>query len=163
MTKSNLPKVVSNPDLEIDGGAASNKALLEEEDNAATAEHVKVLIEDCKKLLLPDVDIAVGAWGLIDNDPVSGDSSQDDVDTILILTPDAYYVAQYDDGAEKVTQYQRVLLSNIEKIEFGLPEQTLLTSFGSRGQMRMNEHSMRISYRMPSEGTIQRLVNWAMF
>ena len=43
-----------------------------EEDQNATAEHVKVLIEDCKKLLVPDVDNVVGSWGMIDNDPVSG-------------------------------------------------------------------------------------------
>ena len=43
-----------------------------EEDQAEQAEHVKELIEDCKKLLIPDLDAVVGAWGLIDNDPVSG-------------------------------------------------------------------------------------------
>lgn len=70
------------------------------------------------------------------------------MDIIFILTQNAYYVAQYDDEVDKVTQYQRVLLSNIEKIEFGQPEQTML-SFG-RGQMR-NGYSMRIWYKMPSE------------
>lgn len=42
----------------------------EEEDNAATAFHVKLLIEDCKKLLIPDPEIILGSWGLIDADPV---------------------------------------------------------------------------------------------
>lgn len=41
-----------------------------EEDSAATAEHVKMLIEDCKKLLVGDAEVIVGAWGLIDADPV---------------------------------------------------------------------------------------------
>jgi len=38
-----------------------------------SAEHVKGLIEDCKKLLLPNPDEVAGAWGLIDGDPVSGE------------------------------------------------------------------------------------------
>ena len=43
--------------------------------------------------------------------------------------------------------FPRVLLCNIDKIEFGLPEQSF--SFG-RSNMR-NEHSVRLWYRMPSE------------
>lgn len=43
----------------------------DEEDNVATADHVKLLIEDCKKLLIPDPEFILGSWGLIDADPVS--------------------------------------------------------------------------------------------
>lgn len=42
----------------------------EEEDNAGTADHVKLLIEDCKKLLIPNPETILGSWGLIDADPV---------------------------------------------------------------------------------------------
>lgn len=42
----------------------------EEEDNAATAIHVKLLIEDCKKLLISNSEAILGSWGLIDADPV---------------------------------------------------------------------------------------------
>ena len=42
----------------------------DEEDNAATAVHVKLLIEDCKKLLIPDPESILGSWGLIDADPM---------------------------------------------------------------------------------------------
>ncbi len=38
----------------------------------ASAEHVRMLINDCKKLLMEDPDAVLGAWGLIDNDPVTG-------------------------------------------------------------------------------------------
>ena len=41
------------------------------------------------------------------------------MDVILILSRDAYYVARYDDDVDKVTQYQRVALADVEKIEFG--------------------------------------------
>lgn len=40
-----------------------------EEDSSATAEHVKLLIEDCKKMLISDVSLVHGAWGLIDANP----------------------------------------------------------------------------------------------
>jgi hypothetical protein len=40
------------------------------EDLAATAEHVKLLMEDCKKMLISESDVVLGAWGLIDADPV---------------------------------------------------------------------------------------------
>lgn len=55
------------------GNSVSEEVFLErtdEEDNAATAIHVKLLIEDCKKLLIPDPEIILGSWGVIDADPV---------------------------------------------------------------------------------------------
>jgi hypothetical protein len=45
------------------------------------------------------------------------------MDVILILTKDSYYVARYDDEVDKVTQYQRVALADVEKIEFGIVDQ----------------------------------------
>uniref|UniRef100_A0A023EYP6 Putative inositol-145-triphosphate 5-phosphatase synaptojanin inp51/inp52/inp53 family n=1 Tax=Triatoma infestans TaxID=30076 RepID=A0A023EYP6_TRIIF len=88
-------------------------------DSAATAEHVKLLIEDCKKLLISDSSLILGAWGLINADPVSGDPLETDMDTILILTRDSYYVADYDDEIDKVTKCQRVPLSDITMVELG--------------------------------------------
>lgn len=55
------------------GNSVSEEVFLErteEEDNAATAVHVKLLIEDCKKLLIPDPEIILGSWGVIDADPM---------------------------------------------------------------------------------------------
>jgi hypothetical protein len=48
-----------------------NEAVIDD-DGASTAERVKGLIEDSKKLLVPDLESVVGAWGLIDSDPVTG-------------------------------------------------------------------------------------------
>ena len=84
----------------------------EEENAAETAEHVRSIIEDCKKLLIPDMNSIIGAWGLIDNDVNTGDPSQEDMDVIVILTKDSYYIAHYDDEVDKVTSYQRVALSD---------------------------------------------------
>ncbi|XP_043462644.1 phosphatidylinositide phosphatase SAC2 [Leptopilina heterotoma] len=97
----------------------------DEEDNAATAIHVKLLIEDCKKLLIPDLDSVLGSWGLIDADPITGDPTETEIDTILILTHDSYYVADYDEQIDKVTNYQRVPLTDIVLMECGHPESTV--------------------------------------
>ncbi|KAF4532641.1 hypothetical protein B566_EDAN009822 [Ephemera danica] len=95
------------------GGAA------DAEDLAATAEHVKLLMEDCKKLLVSENDVVLGAWGLIDADPVTGDPSETDMDAILILTPTSYYVACYDEQTDRVTSCQHVLLEDLTSIELG--------------------------------------------
>ena len=50
-----------------------------------------------------------------------------------------------------MTQYQKVLLSNVDKVEFGAVESGAFNIAFGRNQTR-NEHSMRIWYRMPSEG-----------
>lgn len=95
-----------------------------EEDSAATAEHVKLLIEDCKKMLINVPEMVLGAWGVINADPVTGDPNEMEMDTILILTKDSYFVADYDDQVDRVTKYQRVLLKDLTLLEFGVPEST---------------------------------------
>ncbi|XP_011304045.1 phosphatidylinositide phosphatase SAC2 isoform X2 [Fopius arisanus] len=117
----------------------------EEEDNAATAFHVKLLVEDCKKLLIPDPEVILGSWGLIDADPLTGDPSETEMDSILILTRDSYYVADYDDQIDKVTNYQKVLLSEIVMIEFGQPDSGV-SLFKNK-----QHHCIRINYKMGSE------------
>ncbi|KAG0711962.1 Phosphatidylinositide phosphatase SAC2 [Chionoecetes opilio] len=91
----------------------------EEEESSMTPEHVKHVIDDCKKLLVPDAETILGAWGLIDADPSTGDPDQIDMDIILVLTRDSYYVAQYDEEADQILHYERVSLIDLEKIEMG--------------------------------------------
>ncbi|XP_021563837.1 phosphatidylinositide phosphatase SAC2-like isoform X1 [Carlito syrichta] len=52
------------------------------------------------------------------------DATHRDVDVLLLLSNCAYYVAYYDDEVDKVNQYQRLSLEDLEKIEIG-PEPTL--------------------------------------
>ncbi|XP_046383562.1 phosphatidylinositide phosphatase SAC2 isoform X2 [Ischnura elegans] len=117
----------------------------DEEDAAATAEHVKLLIEDCKKMLISDSDEVLGAWGLIDADPVTGDPEETEMDTILILARDSYYVAEYDEHIDRVTKYQRVLLEDLELIEFG-PGQS-----ASLFKQSKHYHCFRLNYRINKE------------
>ncbi|KAF5276553.1 hypothetical protein FQR65_LT03983 [Abscondita terminalis] len=99
-----------------------SKAQQDEEDSAATAEHVKLLIEDCKKMLINNPECVVGSWGLINGDPYTGDPSETEMDSILILTRDSYFVADYDDQLDKITKYQRVMLNCVTLLECGIPD-----------------------------------------
>ena len=53
-----------------------------------------MLIDGCKKLLVADSSTILGAWGLIDADPVAGDPTQEGLDVVLLLTPQSYYIAR---------------------------------------------------------------------
>ena len=48
----------------------------EEEFDSSKAEQVKSVIDDCQRLLIPDLGDIVGTWGLIDSDPVTGTACQ---------------------------------------------------------------------------------------
>lgn len=67
------------------------------------------------------------------------------MDSILILIKDSYYLADYDDQIDKVTNYQRVLLSDISSIECGYPESSVF-QFKSK-----HFYCLRISYKVNDE------------
>lgn len=75
----------------------------------------------------------------------TGDPTETEMDTILILTRDSYYVADYDDQIDKVTNYQRVSLNDIVLIEFGQPENTV-SFFKNK-----HYHCIRINYKVNGE------------
>ena len=52
-------------DDQLEANSNFYQDLPEQEDNETTAEHVKSIIEDCQKLLIPDLNRIVGSWGLI--------------------------------------------------------------------------------------------------
>lgn len=112
----------------------------------ATAEHVKLLIEDSKKMLISDPDQVLGSWGLIDADPNTGDLSETEMDSILILTRDSYYVADYDDQVDRVTKYQRVDLKDLVLLECGLPESSM--SLFKNTSKTKQHYSIRLNYKV---------------
>ncbi|XP_036591169.1 phosphatidylinositide phosphatase SAC2 isoform X2 [Trichosurus vulpecula] len=73
---------------------------LDKENQRSHQELISQLLQSYMKLLLPDDEKFHGGWALIDCDP------------------------SYDDEVDKVNQYQRLSLENLEKIEIG-PEPTL--------------------------------------
>lgn len=75
----------------------------------------------------------------------TGDPTETEMDKILILTHDSYYVADFDDQIDKVTNYQRVNLSDIDSLEFGQPE-TTVSLFKNK-----NQYCIRINYKVDNE------------
>ncbi|CAG5125739.1 unnamed protein product, partial [Candidula unifasciata] len=73
-------------------------------------ENVKMMIEDCKRMLIVEPEHCLGGWALINADPVAGDSEQQDMDIILLLSQ----------RSELVSRYQRIYLEDIDKIEIGM-------------------------------------------
>ncbi|XP_053678943.1 phosphatidylinositide phosphatase SAC2 [Anopheles nili] len=98
----------------------SQSAATDETDALEGAEHARLLVEDCRRLLLGTAQLPVGAWGLIDADPSTGDPSETEVDSILILTDDCYIVAEYDSHLDKIVRFENVPLESITLIELGL-------------------------------------------
>ncbi|KAM9344626.1 phosphatidylinositide phosphatase SAC2 [Symphorus nematophorus] len=96
----------------------------EKESQRGAQEQVSLLLQTYMQLLLPDDEKFHGGWALINCDMSLVDATSKDVDVLLLLSDKAYYIAYYDEEADKVNQYQRLNLEGLEKIEIG-PEPTL--------------------------------------
>ncbi|XP_037967524.2 phosphatidylinositide phosphatase SAC2 [Plutella xylostella] len=90
-----------------------------EQDTAAMAAHVKCLIEDCRKLLV-DSEPVLGAWGLVDADPHTGDPHETEIDTVLLLTSTCYLCGSYDEPRDRWGA-ARVPLAAVASLELGAP------------------------------------------
>ncbi|XP_055525067.1 phosphatidylinositide phosphatase SAC2-like isoform X2 [Wyeomyia smithii] len=112
-----LGNTVSAESVNALGGQAG---AVDETDSLEGAEHARLLVEDCRRLLLGTTQFPLGAWGLIDADPSTGDPNETEVDIILILTDDFYIVAEYDSHLDKIVRFENVALDNITSIELGL-------------------------------------------
>ncbi|XP_046973007.1 phosphatidylinositide phosphatase SAC2 [Vanessa cardui] len=114
-------------------------------DTAAMAQHVKSLIDDCKKLLV-DTEPVLGSWGLIDADPHTGDPQETEMDSVLVLTSEAYYVTDYDETSDRLLSVQRVPLSDVTSVELGTLDSSA-TIFGvGRKSNTEPVHCIRINY-----------------
>uniref|UniRef100_A0A034VS64 Phosphatidylinositide phosphatase SAC2 n=2 Tax=Bactrocera dorsalis TaxID=27457 RepID=A0A034VS64_BACDO len=106
--------------------ALGGQTVPDETDALEGAEQAKLLVDDCRRLLLGSAQYPVGSWGLIDADPTTGDLNETDVDTVLLLTDDCYIVAEYDSHLDKIVRFEKVQLQNITLIELGMYQQTKL-------------------------------------
>uniref|UniRef100_A0A8C5QLI1 Inositol polyphosphate-5-phosphatase F n=1 Tax=Leptobrachium leishanense TaxID=445787 RepID=A0A8C5QLI1_9ANUR len=121
-------------------------------------ELISQLLQNYMEMLLPDDEKFHGGWPLIDCDPSLIDATHRDVEILLLLSNSAYYVAYFDEEVDKVNQYQRLSLDDLEKIEIG-PEPTFFgkpkfscmrlhyTYKGSGGYF----HTLRAVTRSPDE------------
>lgn len=94
-------------------------------------------------MLINQPEMVVGAWGLINADPVTGDPSEQEMDSILILTKDSYFVADYDDQVDKITKYQKVDLCDVTLLECGMPELS-----NTLFKLSKNRFCIRINYKV---------------
>ncbi|XP_040291088.1 phosphatidylinositide phosphatase SAC2 [Bufo bufo] len=106
-------------------------------------ELVSQLLQNYMQMLLPDDEKFHGGWALVDCDPSLIDATHRDVDVLLLLSNCAYYVAYYDDEVDKVNQYQRLSLEDLDKIEIG-PEPTFF------GKPKFS--CMRLHYKYKGNG-----------
>lgn len=102
--------------------ALGGQQIADETDAIENAEHARLLVDDCRKMLL-GTSLVIGSWGLIDADPSTGDANETEVDTILLLTSSEFYVAEYDSQLDKIVKFESVPLTDITLIEFGLFQQ----------------------------------------
>ncbi|XP_073816733.1 phosphatidylinositide phosphatase spermathreecae isoform X3 [Musca autumnalis] len=122
--QATIDLMLGNPVTSESLNALGGQAAPDDTDASEGAEHAKLLVEDCRKLLLGSAQYPVGAWGLIDADPGSGDINETEVDSILLLTDDSYIVAEYDSHLDKIVRFEKVLLENIVLIELGMYQQS---------------------------------------
>ncbi|CAH2096908.1 unnamed protein product [Euphydryas editha] len=119
-------------------------------DTEAMAQHVKSLIDDCKKLLV-DAEPALGSWGLIDADPHTGDPQETEMDSVLVLTSEAYYVTDYDETSDRLLSVQRVPLCDVTSVELGtLDSSATIFSVGRKSNTEP-VHCIRINYTYNNE------------
>lgn len=116
---------------------------LHKESQRSHQELISQLLQSYMQLLLPGDEKFHGGWALVDCDPSLTDAAHRDVEVLLLLSNAAYYVAYYDDEVDKVNQYQRLGLEDLERIEIG-PEPTLF------GKPKFS--CMRLHYRCKEAG-----------
>ncbi|TSK22690.1 Phosphatidylinositide phosphatase SAC2 [Bagarius yarrelli] len=121
-------------------------------------EQVSLLLQTYMQLLLLDDEKFHGGWALIDCDPSLIDATHKDVDVLLLLSNCAYYVAYYDEEADKVNQYQRLGLEGLEKIEigpeptlFGKPKYSCMRLHYKNGDISGYFHTLRAVTRNPED------------
>ncbi|XP_045780759.1 phosphatidylinositide phosphatase SAC2 isoform X2 [Maniola jurtina] len=114
-------------------------------DTAAMAQHVKSLIDDCKKLLV-DTEPVLGSWGLIDADPHTGDPQETEMDSVLVLTSEAYYVTDYDETSDRLLSVQRVPLRDVTSVELGTLDSSATIFNVGRKNTTEPVHCIRINY-----------------
>ena len=112
-------------------------------DESAQQDRIRLVIEDVKKLLIPEHEIVLGSWPLVD-----AESSINEMDSILILTQESFFVADYDDDTDRVTSCRRTLLEDLTKMELGLEPSSLTHKLKIKAQEGRRCYVLRLFYLM---------------
>lgn len=105
----------------------------DDNDALECAEHAKLVVEYCRRVLLRSAQNPIGSWSLIDANPGTEHIHDNDVDVVLLLTNETYIVAYYDSCLDKIVRFEKVPLQNMTMIELGLHQQT---------------HCLRLNYKI---------------
>ncbi|CAJ0930054.1 unnamed protein product, partial [Mesorhabditis belari] len=95
------------------------KQIDEIEDESDEDANVGRLVLETAHFLLPENEILIGGWALVD-----ARNSTSQCDSVLLLTRISLYVAFYDDDAEKLLEVKIVPLEEINAIEIGRTSRT---------------------------------------
>ncbi|CEF68649.1 Phosphatidylinositide phosphatase SAC2 [Strongyloides ratti] len=122
-----LGKKGTQDDIEID-----------EEEN----ENIGRLVSETIHFVLPNEEVLVGGFAL-----VSGSTTTDQIDTVLLLSRNAIYISIYDEESEKLLEVKTIPFPNIIAIECG--------SLSKNGRIHL-----RIKYKMDPEETTISFVSY---
>lgn len=95
------------------------KSNLRNEDNECEAdeeesESIGRLVSETVHFILPEQEVLVGGWALVDGSHLS-----DQIDTVLLLTRQRVIVAMYDDDSEKLLQVKIIGFEDITCLQLG--------------------------------------------
>uniref|UniRef100_A0A7E4V144 SAC domain-containing protein n=1 Tax=Panagrellus redivivus TaxID=6233 RepID=A0A7E4V144_PANRE len=86
-----------------------------EDEDEDECENIGRLVGETVRFVLPEGEILVGGWALVD-----GDNRNDLVDSILLLTRSHVYIAQYEEQSDKLTDVTIIGFDQIFKLEVGV-------------------------------------------
>lgn len=68
--QATIDLMLGNPVSTESLNAIGGQAAVDEADALESTEHAQLLVEDCRRMLLGASQLPIGAWGLIDADPM---------------------------------------------------------------------------------------------
>lgn len=123
-------------------------------------ERINQMLEDCRKMIMTDEEEQVlGCWLLYDCDSSSNQLSEQEL--LVILTSDSYYLVDYDEATERVVNFQRVKLEQIEKVELGLSTSAPIFSMTGALTSHQPYPSLRIIYSIEDQNDFFHLLRSA--
>lgn len=111
-------------------------------------------IELCqKRVIVDEKEEFIGAWALLTPSTTDSITTKPFEEIIFMLTDTAMYLCRFDWNLDKVSSFERILLSHVENIKFG----TYITSTRSTTQMdEMKNVGLVVTYK-PGSSDIQRI------
>ncbi|MCP9261139.1 Phosphatidylinositide phosphatase SAC2 [Dirofilaria immitis] len=96
----------------LDAGESEGKQFEGEEDEEEV-ESIGRLVREAILFILPEKEILVGGWALVE-----GSNNTDQIDSVLVLTKTALIAASYDDDT-KLSDVKRINFDEIRCLEYG--------------------------------------------